>query len=180
MGQYYHAYTKNTAEERVWSLQCTNFTETRDFDWYVGLKLTEHSWYGNILTDAISFYLYQNPTQLVWVGDYAKEAEVYHKCWGDDNVNEYHYDVTDTPFDYTGKWLVNHTTKEAFPLDKPAGEMWVMYPISLITAVGNGLGGGDYHGKNKRMIGKWAMHTLSIEDNVPDDYTTIPNPGFSE
>ena len=52
MGQYYHAYTKNATEERAWSLQCTNFTETRNFDWYVGLKLTEHSWYGNILTDA--------------------------------------------------------------------------------------------------------------------------------
>jgi hypothetical protein len=57
--------------------------------------------------------------------------------------------------------------------------MWVMYPISLITACGNGLGGGDYYGTNK-MIGKWAMHILSIEDSVPNDYKIIKNPGFAE
>ena len=178
MGQYYHAYTKNATEERVWSLQCTNFTETRNFDWYVGLKLTEHSWYGNILTDIMSFYLYKNPTQLAWVGDYANDAEVYEKCWRSED-NEYHFVVSDKPFDYTGKWLVNHTTKEAFPMDKPTDEMWVMYPVSLLTAIGNGKGGGDYYGKNK-MIGKWAMHILSIEDEAPENFTIIKNPNFRE
>ena len=178
MGQYYHAYTKNATEERVWSLQCTNFTETRNFDWYIGLKLTEHSWCGNVLTDAMSFYLYKNPTQLAWVGDYAYDAEVYEKCWKNED-SEFNFVVSDESFDYTGKWLVNHTTKEAFPLDKPAGEMWVMYPISLLTAIGNGKGGGDYYGKNK-MIGKWAMHILSIEDAVPDSHTIIQNPNFHE
>lgn len=176
MGQYYHAYTKNASEKRAWSLQCTNFTETRNFDWYVGLRLTEHSWYGNILTDAMSFYLYQNPTQLAWVGDYANDAEVYDKCWRDDTY-EYHFEVHDEKFDYTGKWLVNHTTKEAFTIERPTGEAWVPYPISLITACGNGKGGGDYRGQHK-MIGKWAMHTLSIEDEVPADYIIIPNPKF--
>ena len=178
MGQYYHAYTKNATEERVWSLQCTNFTETRNFDWYVGLKLTEHSWYGNILTDIMSFYLYKNPTQLAWVGDYANDAEVYEKCWRSED-NEYNFVVSDKPFDYTGKWLVNHTTKEAFPMDKPTDEMWVMYPVSLLTAIGNGKGGGDYYGKNK-MIGKWAMHILSIEDEAPENFTIIKNPDFRE
>lgn len=180
MGQYYHAYTKNAAEERVWSLQCTNFTTTRNFDWYMGLKLTEHSWYGNILTDAISFYLYKNPTQLAWVGDYAKEAEVYQKCWGnDDDANEYHYEVTDAPFDYTRKWAVNHTTQEAFALDKPTGEGWVIYPLSLLTAIGNGKGGGDYYGPSQ-MIGKWAMNIISIEDEVPEGYAIIMPPNFTE
>ena len=178
MGQYYHAYTKTATEERAWSLQCTNFTETRNFDWYVGLKLTEHSWYGNILTDAMSFYLYKNPTQLAWIGDYAREAEMYDRCWKDD-AEEYNFIASDIPFDYNGKWLVNHTTKETFPMDKPAGEMWVMYPVSLLTAIGNGKGGGDYYGKHK-MIGKWAMHVISIEDAAPADYTIIANPNFQE
>ena len=179
MGQYYHAYTKNATEERVWSLQCTNFIETRNYDWYMGLKLTEHSWYGNILTDAMSFYLHKNPTQVAWIGDYAKDAEMYDKCWSEEDGNEFNFIVSDQPFDYSGKWLVNHTTKEAFSIEKPTNEMWVMYPVSLITACGNGLGGGDYYGANK-MIGKWAMHILSIEDSVPDDYTIIQNPGFAE
>lgn len=179
MGQYYHAYTKNATEERVWSLQCTNFTETRNFDWYVGLKLMEHSWCGNILTNAMSFYLYKNPTQLAWIGDYAKNAEMYDKCWGDEGGNEFNFVVSEERFDYTGKWLVNHTTKEAFAMIQPTNGQWVIYPVSLITACGNGLGGGDYDGKHK-MIGKWAMHVLSIEDAAPADYTIIPNPGFAE
>lgn len=180
MGQYYHAYTKNASEERVWSLQCTNFTETRNFDWYVGLKLREHSWYGNILTDAMSLYLYHNPTQIAWIGDYATSAEMYDKCWSDEGGNEFHFVVSDMPFDYTGKWLVNHTTKEAFAMDKPANADWVMYPVSLLTACGNGLGGGDYYGASKAVIGIWAMHVLSIEDAVPTDYSIIPTIQFEE
>ncbi len=176
MGQYYRAYTKNAKEELVWSLQCTDFTETRNFDWYIGVKLVEHSWYGNTLTDAMSFYLYHNPTQLAWVGDYADEAEVYEKCWGEKSV-DFNYQVHDQAFDYAGKWLVNHTTKQAFMLDKPAGEDWAVYPVSIITACGNGRGGGDYPTAHK-MVGVWAMNTLSIEDAVPEGYQPIENPNF--
>lgn len=176
MGQYYHAYTNNQKEERVWSLQCTNFTETLNFDYYIGLKLTEHSWYGNILTDAMSFYLYRNPTQVAWVGDYAEEAEKFEICWND-NSHEYNFVIHDEAFNYTGKWLVNHTTKEAFAMDKPDDKDWVLYPVSLLTACGNGRGSGDYYGEHK-IIGAWAMHTLSIEDDVPETYSVITPPVF--
>ena len=128
---------------------------------------------GNILTDAMSFYLYHNPTQIAWIGDYAKDAEMYDKCWRDESSNEFHFVVSDIPFDYTNKWLVNHTTKEAFAMDKPDDEDWVPYPVSLLTACGNGLGGGDYYGASKAVIGIWAMHVLSIEDAVPTDYSII-------
>lgn len=177
MGQYYHVYTKNNAEELAWSSQCTNFVETRNFDWFIGHKLTEHSWYGNMLTDAVSAYIYKNPTQLAWVGDYARDAEVYNKCWAnDDYTGLYHFTVNDG-FDYTGKWAVNHTTKEAFPMQNPNPDEWIRYPISILTALGNGQGGGDYSGCNS-MVGKWAMHVISIEDEAPKDYQVIPTPDF--
>ena len=178
MGQYYKAYTKNATEEKVWSMQSTQFETTHDFEYYIGVKLMEHSWYGNTLTDAMSFYLYKNPTQLAWVGDYAREHEMHPMCWGKDEDTDFNYVPSDQRFDYHNKWLVNHTTKEAFDLT-PTSNSWVVYPISVITACGNGRGGGDYRG-NHKMVGAWAMHILSIEDAVPEGFTTIRNHGFQD
>lgn len=180
MGQYYHALTINESESKVWSLQCTHFNNTRDFDYYVGLKLMEHSYYRNILTDAMSGYLYHNPTRLYWVGDYSSDIKprICDKTWGK-NASEYHFEIQ-PKFDYNNKWFVNHTKKQGFKLLEPHQMLTLeIYPISLLTAVGNGRGGGDYFGKNKEQVGIWAGNIVSIEDNLPDDYKAIPYPAFA-
>ena len=46
-----------------------------------------------------------------------------------------------------------------------------LYPVSLLTAVGNGKGGGDYGWYNKQLVGIWAFDLISIEDEVSPNYT---------
>ena len=49
-------------------------------------------------------------------------------------------------------------------------------PLSLLTAVGNGKGCGDYFGLNSCDIGIWAWDIISIEDEIPE-YTVTYSDG---
>lgn len=44
---------------------------------------------------------------------------------------------------------------------------WCIHPIPLLTAVGNGKGGGDYFGVNNELVGRWAGDALYIDDEEP-------------
>lgn len=58
-------------------------------------------------------------------------------------------------------------------------EDFIIHPIPLLTALGNGKGGGDYEGTCMEWIGKWALHPLWIvPEGVPDpegEWTDISN-----
>ena len=58
---------------------------------------------------------------------------------------------------------------------------WILHPLSLLTAVGNGRGGGDYpeNRVDYYMVGAWAGNTLEITDKVPDGYE-LEDVRFSE
>ena len=46
-----------------------------------------------------------------------------------------------------------------------------MNPVSLLTAIGNGLGGGDYcYAEQRNDVGIWALDLISIEDEEPQGY----------
>lgn len=59
--------------------------------------------------------------------------------------------------------------------------MYIVEPIALLIAVGNGMGGGDYRrGNNVEEVGRWAGDRIGIvSDNPPDGYTEI-KPDFRE
>jgi len=48
-------------------------------------------------------------------------------------------------------------------------------PLPLLTALGNGRGGGDYYDNlpDSDKVGIWAKHILSIEFEIPDGYTEL-------
>jgi hypothetical protein len=48
-----------------------------------------------------------------------------------------------------------------------------IHPLPLLTAEGNGNGGGDYYGENKNMVGIWARDIISISDTVPEGFTEL-------
>lgn len=58
-------------------------------------------------------------------------------------------------------------------------EDFIIHPIPLLTALGNGKGGGDYSGSCMEWIGKWALHPLWIvPEGVSDpegEWTDISN-----
>lgn len=175
MGQYYRPYLVNKNGKE--------FICNRDVNGeYTSAKLTEHSWMGNWLMDSISEMIYKSPHKIAWVGDYADfeddgvlDDETYKRIWDVDGEGV----SFKTEFNYTNKYLVNHDKKQYINLNRYIKEsevdqgeygVWCLHPLSLMTALGNGKGGGDYYGINDGCIGEWAMNLISIEDEVPDGY----------
>ena len=48
--------------------------------------------------------------------------------------------------------------------------------LTIFLAVGNGLGGGDYHGPNEALVGSWAGHTIAMSNEEPTQYRKIATP----
>jgi len=156
-------------------------------------KLTEHSYIGNMLCDAFAWMIHCNPTKIIWCGDYAEDVE--EKTQGLLSLGDIHWDenvtvpkgiketivATNRKFNYNGRFLVNHSIREYLDFNDyfatcgGKGEGGDTYnPIPLLTAVGNGLGGGDYYGVDReRYVGAWAWDSISIEDELPRGYCRI-------
>lgn len=183
MGQYYRAVMKKElikgARRKVFSLQNTEFRATNDYRLYNGLKLMEHSYFNNDFTIAFAKNLL-TPTRVAWVGDYAEPthlAEVNPSCtkklnvkgvWGAIPIDVEVVKVEDNPLDKYN-YLIN-LDKQAFIDLKKFKELntdedgYILSPF-MLTAVGNGMGGGDYCGINEDKIGMWAWDTLQLCDD---------------
>jgi len=172
MGQYYHPI----------SLDKKQHLSTHDYD--NGLKLMEHSYIGNSFMDVVEFLLSPlgewHKNKLVWAGDYADPEPD-----GKDENDNLNHRITEhdknkiNPTEKIGEeyhFIVNHDTKEYIdkrnvnPISKE--DDYQIHPLSLLTCEGNGRGGGDFRGEDKR-IGMWARNSISIEKEIPKDYTEI-------
>jgi hypothetical protein len=124
--------------------------------YYNGPKLTEHSYiknnFMNIVENLIGpsgmFY----KSRIVWAGDYADNEPNSDK-------NLHNMCKAKTPFVF----------KEPIVYVKKNDDL---HPLPLLTAEGNGRGGGDYDGPNMDMVGTWARDVISMENEAPD-YTLI-------
>lgn len=174
-----------------------------------GAKLTEHSYFGNSLVNAVIAKICSiGKVRLVWVGDYADEVkrmDLWHKF---SNKNE--VGLNDVPKMPEGiKYLVNHTQQVFVNLDtypkhtivdtykadgqdahgryiyiKKKERVDMLHPLPILTCMGNGRGGGDYYAKYKNseteyLVGNWAGNVISFETELPDDYREI-KPRFLE
>lgn len=170
-------------------------------DYGNGLKLMEHSYIGNNFVRVVMKLLskggdwYKKP--IVWCGDYYEEEEgkshenYYHKATDDKKIKP----NKSYPIKLELKSIiVNHTKKQYVilsPIDfyknetKIAEKMlkviegegndedWIIiHPLPLLTALGNGNGGGDFRGEND-MIGYWARDIISVETKIPDKYEEL-------
>jgi hypothetical protein len=54
-----------------------------------------------------------------------------------------------------------------------------IHPLPLLTADGNGRGGGDYNGEGIDHVGTWARDRISLMKEIPEDFTEI-TPNFDE
>lgn len=75
------------------------------------------------------------------------------------------------------KYLINLTKKEFIDIEHYKNEFtnkddFCIHPLPLLTAVGNGLGGGDYHGINMEFVGIWAGDTIQTLKAQPDSTFT--------
>lgn len=190
MGQYYkcHLVTEK-GKVRVYTpgVKLEDGTEGS----FEGYKLMEHSWWKNDFVSAIANILTTTKAYVSWCGDYAEEYETvrlgfhYHTVWPkydeDDKKQVKNKYPKKAPADFTlkGKYLVNHSKKEYLDLDKyyakfeADGGDWCVHPLPLLTVIGNGRGGGDYHECYPcfQHTGIWAGNLLSIDEAIPEGYT---------
>ena len=150
-------------------------------DYGNGLKLMEHSWIGNQFVGAVMKLMtsggpwYKKP--IIWCGDYYNEEgeqDYYDKVSDDKKI---------TPKEFLSEEeqlaaiVMNHTKKEYVVLSKvpstPHG--WRINALPLLTALGNGRGGGDYYDNlpDADKVGIWAKDILSVDFEVPEGFTEL-------
>lgn len=175
MGQYYHPIivTKNEA------------LEFNPHIYNESAKITEHSNFSTPMIGLVMQYLYDrrkdNP-RLVWQGDYGEPLNV---GFGKDNVqvryHSYPEDVPDLKEVGTYRYIINLDKKEYVDLVK-CREMCEFHPLPLLTANGNGRGGGDYLGSDMDLVGSWAGDRIAVandEGMIKTDYLRL-EPQFKE
>jgi hypothetical protein len=184
MGQYYTPYVERANGEKM---------TLYSWDYNNGLKLMEHSYVGNNFVDAVISLIDENPAKVAWVGDYSDGVgcpeNVYKACWHGDDEDPYRVQpeverpyFMDADHNYIKHgYFVNHTQKvyvdmaEYMTMNPPDKWDCVISPLPLLTCVGNGQGGGDYHkGAAMDMVGDWFMDEIEFTDEQPhEDYADI-------
>lgn len=203
MGQYYKPIMKCNNQLKILNRNVIIDGEEK----YTFAKLTEHSWIGNFLLDTVCNQIYnsETPSRVIWMGDYGNEfadnltenfnglsktlIKNYHRAaW---RGPERGRAIEPVEFEYNGKYILNHTKKEYLDFSlyyqmsvmHSCDEEWCLHPLSLLTCIGNGLGGGDYKAPTEEstfnLIGYWAWDEISITDKKPTGYNLI-QPIFKE
>lgn len=175
MGQYYHACVLGQNKKTV-----INWVYTHDYG--NGLKLMEHSWLGNNFVEAFESLIHKNPQPVVWAGDYAenckgRKSTIYNRCLDKLKViPNSRLTKRDT------RYVINHTKKVFVDKNKVPNisARWVgdsdfrIHPLPLLTAEGNGNGGGDFFGNDpENLVGSWARDTISVDSVKPKNFTEL-------
>lgn len=195
MGQYYHIAIKPQGGEVIY-----NDRKIEGRDEYTFAKLLEHSYNSCWLMKSVMKMLEDGVCKLAWVGDYAEEDEVREITGGEvefdalwwlkdgEPPKERFTPLKFSKFQVSGKYLLNHTKKLYVPLKggffrstyeftdrqgKKTRHTDYLCPVSILTAIGNGRGGGDYSGKDEDLAGTWAWDEISISDKVPRGYSRL-------
>ena len=184
MGQYYHQVLETEDKNgkkirKYFNSQIYEWFETENFEYYNGLKLIEHSWWGNYFCVRLAQKLKNKPSRLAWVGDYAEEEECRkfgfdcNDVWGRKSKDFTFLKETDFTLDKV-KYLVNLDKKCYIDLaeykKKSEDDSWVIFPLSLLTAIGNGRGSGDYNGTCMEYVGAWTFDLIELTNKIPSDF----------
>jgi len=147
-----------------------------------GVKLMEHSYLNSDFMAVVESLLRPGgimyKTRLVWAGDYADpdravfdaererahEMTLYAACKMENQLvcRPLDKDVDVRDYVMTHPYVVNHTKK--MYVDKR--KFTEIHPLPLLTAEGNGLGGGDYRGTDEEHVGTWARDVISVEKTI--------------
>ena len=173
MGQYYHPCILDALGKVLMWMNAHNYNN--------GLKLTEHSFMKNNFVNTFEYSLTPgqrfHKSRVVWAGDYADpeeggEKNIYSMCDEYSLIACHEKDTTEFPF------IVNHTKKlfvnKGKVPNKSYGlqEGYTLHPLPILTAEGNGRGGGDDHSQSM-LVGSWARDVISVEKEMPAEFIEI-------
>ncbi|KOF57848.1 MULTISPECIES: hypothetical protein [Clostridium] len=157
MGQYFKAVNITKGE----------FVDHMDYNSFS--KITEHSFRPNEYMLAVEGLLQPDgkwyKDKIVWAGDYADDGlfipEGYkgnlYDCTSDGTFKK----IKAKPTKKLSKYILNHDKKQFIDMEALPSydDGWILHPLSLLTAVGNGQGSGDFYTSDKKMlsyVGTWA------------------------
>jgi hypothetical protein len=182
MGQYYRGVILTPDKENVIASVCP-YTHNN------GSKLMEHSyvgnWYVQCYEQMLSKLYFGNV--FVWVGDYADNNVLYDKAnkyiesyaqnnaadckWILGNDIEAYYEKFDYIENPKFNYIVNLDKKQYVKIPQYNKGEWIIHPLPLLCADGNGRGGGDYHrGSDMDKVGIWAYDRIGVLDKLTDAY----------
>ena len=167
MGQYYKCVI--LAEKPADGKEYIR-THVNPHVYHEGAKLVEHSYCNTGFMRAVEMLLRKGgvhyKSRVVWAGDYA-DVEPGHGNNLNNRIGENDPGFTGVGCPYDHTFIINHTKKEYVV------KMNALHPLPLLTAEGNGRGGGDYHGADEDLVGIWARDVISVEMEAPADYTML-------
>ena len=194
MGQYYYPTILREKNKRFYS------EEFYALDYDNGLKLTEHSYCGNHFVETIMAQLLNNPGRLAWLGDYHEVGDfaelnpslpkIVEKRFYKHYESEYdycagkhvrHYSKPEEVEERQGRFILNHDKKCYIDIEEYEKDNLTcaeeddlhFHPIPLLTAVGNGRGGGDFSGIGEKDVGRWAGDLLEVRNAKPNGYRDV-------
>ena len=72
----------------------------------------------------------------------------------------------------TYKYIINYDKKQFMRIPEKVKGKLIIHPLPLLCADGNQRGGGDYYGRNEKLVGAWAYDRIGIDNELPEDITT--------
>ena len=152
-----------------------------------GAKLTEHSYIGNKFVQALEYLISPEGmfymSRIVWAGDYAESEENEPKNLYLLTIENSTFQVP-PPHDTTCyRYILNHTKQMYVDKERVVNNSNMkssntysqidFHPLPLLVSEGNGYGGGDYRGNNVELCGTWSRDVISVEKDIPQDYTEL-------
>ena len=201
MGQYYNIVFGDKSGKKI-----EVYNRRVNGEYTMAKLMEHSWWNNNCMACASEHLLLNGPLRLAWVGDYAKQEDFENdfkakrkiaktvavpdieKVWGEkaetkEFTHEYKMEqdemVLINPVLLNEYYLVNHDQKVYVDCEEYYNKVdggWVIHPLSLLTAVGNGRGGGDYRPNNtteETLVGSWAWNLISLEGTIPKGYKKL-------
>lgn len=168
MGQYYRPMILDGSEIIIYNRETS--------EGLVFAKLMEHAWLKNEAVGKVFGYIYHHPCRIAWVGDYTETDNIPNTPFNGNQIWEMKNENLEVePMMPGNKFLVNHDKYQYIDLKNYAKNAvdengWCTHPLPILTACGNGRGGGDYYGPNHEEAGFWAGDLISVEDEAPSQY----------
>ena len=182
MGQYYRPIVL----KQNWKNEEQPIAGTLSpYDYDNGAKLMEHSYVGNNFVKAamrmIEHIGQGKAVPFVWCGDYADPVNTpnhpvggidLYSCsctWiGDDKDSKEYKELKESLNNVRlcrKSYIINETKKQFVCIPKFDKDKWLIHPLPILCADGNGRGGGDYGyyaSANMKLVGTWAYDEIRL------------------